>query len=129
MEIKLTGITFHVKSPQFAELREALTNMAIDVKTVLKKENQIMGKLEDVMVKIGELKPIVVNFNTLLDQMRVDVQAIKDELEALKSGEVLSAVVTEKINTIELMVNDLKTSIVETKEENFPSGEVPPIEA
>lgn len=129
MEIKLTGITFHFKSPQFAELREALTDMALDVKTIIKKENQIMGKLEDIMAKVGELKPIVVNFNTMLDQMRADVQAIKDELAALKSGEVLSAVVAEKVATIEIMVDDLKTSIVETKEENFPSGETPPIEA
>lgn len=121
MEITLRGIT--VKVPQLDKIAVRLTN--IEAMGEL-----IMGKLDDAITKLKELSAKVVSFNSALDEIRAGVSAIKEQLAALQSGEVLSDVVAGKVQEVADLVDELEIKVDETIAENTPSGpsEPPPDE-
>ena len=79
-----------------------------------------MGQLEDTLGKLVVVGEKMLNLNTAFDGLRVDIQALKDQLAALQSGEILSSVVAAKIQAISDMADALAVTVDETAAENFP---------
>lgn len=128
MQIKIKGISLSVEIPQLEELMGKVNDMALDVKYVLKKENQIMGKLEDALGKVQEIKAQVIVLNEALDGTRAIVEQMKTDLAALKSGEVLSDVVAGKVEEIITNADLALAEVKATYDENFPAAPPPPDE-
>jgi len=113
MKLKITGISLTVECNQLEVLEEKLDK-------IIKKEKLIMGQLEDTLGKLVVVGEKMLNLNTAFDGLRVDIQALKDQLAALQSGEILSSVVAAKIQAISDMADALAVTVDETAAENFP---------
>ena len=128
MQIKIKGIQLTVEIPQLEELAGVINTVAMDVKSILKKEKQIMADFADLKAK-AELALVKIDaLNVALDGYRELVGVMKAELDALKSGAVLAPSIQAKVDEMSQLLNDGVAKIDETYNENFPPVEPPPDE-
>lgn len=120
MNVTIKGIRFAIDSPEIDAILASLTLLTSDVKKILKKENRIMGLLEDAKTKIQEGIDSIAALNTALDGYRDLVAQMKAELESLKSGAVLAPAVEAKVSELIALADAETADIKATFDENFP---------
>lgn len=128
MKFNLKGISLRIDCPQLEELLDKFDELAKDVKSILKKEKEIMGKLEDALKKVQEITVQVGVLNVALDGTRAVVAQMQTDLAALKSGEILSDVVANKVDDIISNADVALAAVKDTMLENFPDAPPPPDE-
>jgi chromosome segregation ATPase len=126
MQIKIKGIQLTVEIPQLEELMERINEMALDVKSILKKEKQLMADFAELKAKVETATAKIDALNVALDGYRELVGTMKVELEALKSGQVLAPAVQAKVDEMATLLDTETAKIDETYNENFPPVEPPP---
>jgi chromosome segregation ATPase len=118
------NITFDI--PQLEELNDRVEDLIDAVKSLTKKEKQIMATLEELQAKADLSIQKIDALNTALDGYRALVAQMKAELDALKVGDVLAPAVQAKVDAISASLDTEVAKIDETYKENFPAAEVPP---
>jgi len=122
MKLTITGITLNVECPQLEVLGDKIDKM-------LREGRKIMGLVEDLDAKVEAIALANTNLNTALDNVRLGMEAIKTELEQLRTGEVLSTVVATKLQSIADKADGVLVIVADTLAENVPATpEEPPAE-